>query len=79
MDNKENVWYTPTAWSPDGKSIVVIVAKIDDHTDQLARVAVSDGSIPVRGMAFQGRGLKPSQLLARWLVHRILRASGQSE
>jgi len=27
MDNKENVWYTPTAWSPDGKSIVVIVAK----------------------------------------------------
>jgi len=46
VDNKENTWYNPTAWSPDGKSVVMIISK-KDKTDQLARVATSDGSVRV--------------------------------
>jgi Tol biopolymer transport system component len=46
VDNKENIWYTPTNWSPDGKSVLVIISK-KDKTDQLARVAISDGSVRV--------------------------------
>ncbi len=46
LDNKENTWYTPTAWSPDGKSVVVIITK-KDKADQLARVTIADGSVRV--------------------------------
>ena len=44
--NKENTWYQPTAWSPDGKSVLVIITK-KDKTDQLARVTIADGSVRV--------------------------------
>ncbi|MBZ5636984.1 MAG: hypothetical protein LAO55_27995 [Acidobacteriia bacterium] len=46
VDSRENTWYEPTAWSPDGRSVVVIITK-KDHTDQIARVAISDGSVRV--------------------------------
>jgi len=46
VDNSENTWYTLTAWSPDGKSVLAIISK-KDKTDQLARVTVSDGSVRV--------------------------------
>jgi Tol biopolymer transport system component len=57
MGDKENAWYVPTAWSPDGKSVVVIIGKIADHTDRLARVAISDGSIRVlKSVGWRFRG-----------------------
>lgn len=46
VDNPEYSYYEPTAWSPDGKSVLVIISK-KDKTDQLARVAISDGSVRV--------------------------------
>jgi len=55
VDNKENEWYTPTAWAPDSKSVLVVISKKDN--DQLARVAISDGSVRVLksvGLRFKG-------------------------
>ncbi len=37
---------TPQAWSPDGKSVLVHIAKVD-HSWQLAWVSVSDGGLQV--------------------------------
>ena len=46
VDNPEYTWYNPTAWSPDGKSVLVLFAK-GDRTEQLARVSVADGAVKV--------------------------------
>jgi len=56
VDNSENTWYTLTAWSPDGKSVLAIISK-KDKTDQLARVTVSDGSVRVlKSMGWRFKG-----------------------
>jgi Tol biopolymer transport system component len=56
VDDKENTWYTLTAWSPDGKSVLAIISK-KDKTDQLARVTISDGSVRVlKSVGWRFRG-----------------------
>ena len=47
VDNPEYSYYEPTAWSPDGKYILVILTVKRDRTWQLARVAVADGAVQV--------------------------------
>ncbi len=45
-DNPENTWYVSAAWSPDGKSVLVVVDK-PGTTSQFARVSVADGTVKV--------------------------------
>jgi Tol biopolymer transport system component len=46
VDNPENLGYQPLTWSPDGKSVFVMLYELD-FTSQLARVSVSDGTVRV--------------------------------
>jgi Tol biopolymer transport system component len=46
VDNPENTYYVPTAWFPDGKSVLVLLKKTD-RTWRLARVSVSDGAVNI--------------------------------
>ncbi|MEP7365437.1 MAG: hypothetical protein ABI972_19455 [Acidobacteriota bacterium] len=46
VDTPENTYYEPAAWSPDGKSILVLIEK-PDSTWQLAWVSAADGSVKV--------------------------------
>jgi Tol biopolymer transport system component len=47
VNNPEYSYYEPTAWSPDGKYVLVIFTVKRDRTWQLARVAVADGAVKV--------------------------------
>jgi Tol biopolymer transport system component len=46
LDNPEYQFCVPTAWFPDGKSVLVVLGK-RDSTAQLARVTVADGGVTV--------------------------------
>lgn len=46
IDSPEYISYTPHAWSPDGKSILVTLQK-PDQTRQIAWVSVADGGVKV--------------------------------
>ena len=55
-DDPENAWLMPCDWSPDGKSIAVIISR-KDRTDRLGLVSVSDGSLRVlRSGVWPGNG-----------------------
>lgn len=45
-DDPENEWLEPRDWSPDGKFIVVVIAR-KDGADRLGLVSVADGSLRV--------------------------------
>ena len=62
VDNPENDYYEPAAWSPDGKSVLVTVRK-RDLTWQLAWVSVADGALkPLTSLGWRIRGgrMRPS-------------------
>ena len=46
VENPEYTYYQPTAWSPDGKSVLTLLSK-RDRTNQLARVSLADGAVTV--------------------------------
>ena len=46
VDTPENTYYEPAAWSPDGKSILVVIEKAD-RTWRLAWVSAAQGSVTV--------------------------------
>ena len=43
-DSPENLYYERAAWSPDGKSVVVIISK-QDNTWQIASIPVASGAV----------------------------------
>ena len=45
VDNPEYDYFEPAAWSPDGKSILVLVEKSSDKTWQLAWVSTAEGAL----------------------------------
>jgi Tol biopolymer transport system component len=45
-DDPENEWLEPRDWSPDGKSIVVVISR-KDGADRMGLVSVADGSFRV--------------------------------
>jgi len=46
VNTPENIYYEPAAWSPDGKSVLVLIEK-PDLTWQIAWVSAADGSVKV--------------------------------
>jgi Tol biopolymer transport system component len=46
LGSPENDYYAPTAWFPDGKSVLVMLQKTD-RSWQLVRVSVADGAVKV--------------------------------
>jgi len=59
VNTPENIYYEPAAWSPDGKSVLVLIEK-PDLTWQLAWVSVADAR-----SKFSSRGWR-----IRWVVYR---------
>jgi hypothetical protein len=43
-DTPENIYYQPTAWSPDGKAILTVLQK-PDRTWQIAWVSTTEGTV----------------------------------
>jgi Tol biopolymer transport system component len=58
IDNPEYDYYEPTAWSADGKSVLLNLRSKRDGTQQLARVSVADGAIKVlKSMGWRTRSV----------------------
>jgi Tol biopolymer transport system component len=47
VDSPGDTWYDVEDWSPDGKSILVMILHKPDQTRQVARISASDGSLKV--------------------------------
>ena len=65
LRNSEFPYILPSAWSPDGKAVLVHLWK-KDYTAQLAWVSVADGGITVlRSLDWRGAPLKAGGPIAR--------------
>ena len=47
VDSPGDTWYDVFDWSPDGKSILVVIIHKPDQTRHLARISASDGAVKV--------------------------------
>jgi Tol biopolymer transport system component len=76
-DNPDIDWLVPLDWAPDGKSIVIRVAR-KDGTNQLALVSVPDGSFRVlKSLRWRAAGEAYFSPDGRWLGFDIPESDSQ--